>query len=132
MLFDVQQRPVRIQETETVVSLLNVAARYPTVPKAESTKDGTAAFWNAMSMGADLNTRVPLDRWDVDQYYSPDLASKKMCAPCNSSAILFNQGGICKCLLRPVCGPVGPIDSSTTHSSAKAFRLQCWQIGHQT
>lgn len=32
-------------------------------------------------MGADLNARVPLDRWDVDQYYSPDLASKKMYDP---------------------------------------------------
>lgn len=71
-----------------MVSLLNVAARYPTVPEAQSTKDGTAALWDAMSTGADLNTRVPLDRWDVDQYYSPDLAIKKMCAPCNSSVII--------------------------------------------
>ena len=65
---------------DKVVSLVSVAARYPRPSESHSHRAGEACFWEAMCTGADLSARVPLDRWDVDQHYSPDLVSKKMCA----------------------------------------------------
>lgn len=31
-----------------------------------------------MAEGTDLSQRVPLDRWDIERYYSPELVSRKM------------------------------------------------------
>ena len=65
------------QTSTNVVSVLSVAARYPS-GNAGALQTGDAHFWDAMSQGTDLVSRVPLQRWDADTFYTPDLASKKM------------------------------------------------------
>lgn len=76
---DSQVIPTR-SHAEQLVSVLSMAARYPSAAGTPSVRVGDARFWDAMSTGTDLVSRVPLQRWDVDNFYSPDLASKKMCA----------------------------------------------------
>ena len=34
--------------------------------------DSPAAFWQALLRRDDLVTKVPLDRWDADEYYDPE------------------------------------------------------------
>lgn len=64
--------------------IAGLAARYPEarIAGANLTQgiSGATHFWGAMADGRNLVTPVPLQRWDVDRFYSPDLSSKKMCA----------------------------------------------------
>ena len=61
-----------------VTSVLAVAARYPSAPASRGCGTGDGLFWEAMTGAANLVTEVPLERWDIDTFYSPELASKKM------------------------------------------------------
>ena len=59
-------------------SVLAVAARYPSAPASSGCGTGDGLFWEAMTGADNLVTEVPLERWDIDTFYSPELASKKM------------------------------------------------------
>ena len=71
-----QAMAVTKYSSESLTSLVGLAARYP--KSVHSRGQGDRVFWDAMTEGLDLSSRVPLERWDIDHSYSPELANKKM------------------------------------------------------
>ena len=61
-----------------LTSILSIAARYPTGPERLTTEDESSTFWQRMCTGSDLVSVVPLERWDIDQHYSPNATSSKL------------------------------------------------------
>ena len=61
-----------------VTRVIGLAARYPTAAGCQHSRGGSAQFWKAMASAANLVSQVPLERWDIDRTYSPDLNSGKM------------------------------------------------------
>lgn len=58
----------------TTSAVVAASARYPTLPW-EGPALGLPAFAHGMRTSADLPRRIPLQRWDIDQLYSPDASS---------------------------------------------------------
>ena len=58
--------------------VVGLATRYPTAAGYQHSREGQAQFWEAMASAANLVSQVPLERWDIDRAYSPDLNSGKM------------------------------------------------------
>ena len=56
-------------------SVVGISCRYP-APAA----DGAAGFFAAMSASADLPRLIPIERWDLEPLYSPEVASGRMYA----------------------------------------------------
>ena len=61
-----------------MTEVVGLAARYPTAAGHRHSLGGPAPFWEAMASAANLVSQVPLERWDIDRTYSPDLHSGKM------------------------------------------------------
>jgi len=56
---------------DTSIAIVGMACRFP------GGADSPAAFWRLLKNGRDAIGEVPPDRWDVDAYYDPDLASTR-------------------------------------------------------
>jgi hypothetical protein len=50
-----------------VIDIIGISARYP-----GSHGSGMAGFWSALVAAEDLPRVVPVQRWDVEQYFAPD------------------------------------------------------------
>ncbi len=50
------------------VAVVGIGCRFPGA-------DGPAAFWRLLREGVDAIAEVPPDRWDIDAYFDPDLAT---------------------------------------------------------
>jgi acyl transferase domain-containing protein len=56
------------------IAIVGIGCRFPGA-------DNPAEFWQLLHDGQDAITDIPIDRWDIDRYYSPDLdAPGKMVA----------------------------------------------------
>ncbi|MDT5317852.1 MAG: hypothetical protein QOD88_374, partial [Mycobacterium sp.] len=47
-------------------AIVGYAARFPGAADADE-------FWDVLSQGRDAISEVPADRWDVDEFFDPDL-----------------------------------------------------------
>jgi acyl transferase domain-containing protein len=47
---------------------VSIAGRYP----GSSPDAGIPGFWGTLEREGDLPSTIPLQRWDVDEYYSPE------------------------------------------------------------
>ncbi len=69
----IQTLQTKVEALETVqhqpIAILGLGCRFP------GGANSPAEFWDLIQAGKDAITEVPSDRWDVDQYYSPDLHS---------------------------------------------------------
>lgn len=54
--------------------IVAVAGRYP----GSAPDTGIQGFWHALELGSDLPSPVPLQRWDIDEYFSPDGRGKQL------------------------------------------------------
>jgi len=54
------------------IAIIGMSCRFPGA-------NGTDALWTLIRDGGDAISEVPPDRWDVDRYWSEDLAPGKMC-----------------------------------------------------
>src|SRR5215468_9496930 len=50
---------------EDAVAIVGLACRFPGAPDAR-------AFWDLLAKRRDAIREVPLDRWDIDEYYDPN------------------------------------------------------------
>ena len=50
------------------IAVIGIGCRFPQA-------DSPAAFWQLLCNGIDTITEVPADRWDVNQYYDPDVGA---------------------------------------------------------
>src|SRR4051812_44147871 len=48
------------------IAIIGLACRFPMA-------EDTGAFWRLLCEGGDATAEVPPERWDVDQYYDPDV-----------------------------------------------------------
>jgi acyl transferase domain-containing protein len=56
------------------IAILGIGCRYP------GNANDPESFWNMLVNGFDAITEVPVERWDIDAYYDPDLlAPGKIC-----------------------------------------------------
>lgn len=63
-------------ERQHGTALVGLSCRYPAGDGFSSS--GAASFWEGASQEADLQTRVPFSRWDLDRLYAPDPSGGKM------------------------------------------------------
>ena len=54
--------------------IVSVTGRYP----GSASDTGIAGFWQALQEEQDLPSTVPLQRWDVDKYFSPETKSRQL------------------------------------------------------
>lgn len=55
-------------------AVISMAGRYPgSHPDA-----GLSGFWNAIQSQKDLPSTVPLQRWDIEEYFSPESKSQQL------------------------------------------------------
>ena len=64
--------PLPIQAAAT--DIVGLAGRYP----GASPDAGIPAFWDTLRREADLPSNVPLQRWDIDEYYSPESKGRQL------------------------------------------------------
>ena len=50
----------------------------PATLQLAAARSGVQQFWDSLSRGANLQTLVPLTRWDIEAVYAPDMAAEKM------------------------------------------------------
>ncbi len=53
------------------IAIIGMGCRFPGAPDPD-------AFWRLLADGTDAITEVPADRWDIDAFYDPDLATPGM------------------------------------------------------
>ena len=119
------ERPLLAAQAQPVMTTLaGFAARYP----AYGAKSGTERFWECLSLGADMPTVVPLTRWDIDDVYSPDPASRKMCASCALPCAVFSD--LVKRLSR-ICARPGMCALAALWKALTSLtrRPSCWHLG---
>ncbi|KAK9834736.1 hypothetical protein WJX74_008822 [Apatococcus lobatus] len=75
-------QPIPASPTSSIVSL---ACRYPAASlEAAGNVTGQQGFWGNLARGQNLQTPVPLSRWDVDGWYAPNLEPHRMYVPFGS------------------------------------------------
>lgn len=80
-------------EATATTRIVSVACRYPGTA-GDAANDGAAAgppaFWAALTGGANLQTVVPMSRWDIDPAYAPESTVK-----CASELLLIIPVVLC-------------------------------------
>ena len=59
---------------ETATSVVAIAGRYP----GSAPDGGIKGFWQALQSEKDLPSTVPLQRWDIEEYFSPEGKGKQL------------------------------------------------------
>lgn len=60
----------------SVTHVISAATRFP------AAASGLSSFWRPLHDGASLAQMVPLQRWDADALYTPEVSSCKFVHPC--------------------------------------------------
>jgi acyl transferase domain-containing protein/NADPH:quinone reductase-like Zn-dependent oxidoreductase/SAM-dependent methyltransferase/acyl carrier protein len=72
-LLELRQMRAQLQSTEAAqteaIAVIGIGCRFP------GGVASPASFWQLLSNGVDAITEVPLDRWDLSQYYDPTPAA---------------------------------------------------------
>ncbi|WP_218081868.1 type I polyketide synthase [Anthocerotibacter panamensis] len=69
-LEEMQGRLAALERTQNEpIAVVGIGCRFP------GGVDSPAKFWQVLQEGRDTITEVPTERWDVDAFYDPDLAS---------------------------------------------------------
>ena len=55
----------------TPIAVIGMACRLP------NGIDSPAKLWDALLRGDDLVTEVPLDRWDAEEFYDPEIEKRQ-------------------------------------------------------
>ena len=66
--------------------LVALAGRYP----GSAPDSGVSGFWETIKNSKDLPSTVPLQRWDVDDYYSPEAKGKQLSMYVRMAAFVDN------------------------------------------
>ncbi len=59
--------------------IASMAARYPSQDSSDQAEasSGAGQFWNGISAGANLSSCTPVERWDLDAFYAPEMTNSK-------------------------------------------------------
>ena len=66
--------PAKMHTAAAATDIVSVSGRYP----GSAVDAGIAGFWQALQAEQDLPSTVPLQRWDVDKYFSPETKSRQL------------------------------------------------------
>ena len=69
-MFDDSQTHGQIQTSDVIA----LSGRYP----GSAPDSGVDGFWEAVRDGKDLPSTIPLQRWDVEEYYSPESKGRQL------------------------------------------------------
>ena len=81
-----QQRKQRSAFESSVSDIVSIAGRYP----GSSPDAGIPGFWETVAQEKDLPSTVPLQRWDVDEYYSPEGKGRQLSMYVRQAAFVEN------------------------------------------
>ena len=66
--------PATKDQTIHASAVVSISGRYPGSPS----DSGVHGFWRVLQSQKDLPSTVPLQRWDIDEYYSPESKGQQL------------------------------------------------------
>lgn len=105
-------------QTPQASAVMSIVGRYP----GSNSEAGIGGFWKVMQSEQDLPATIPLQRWDVDEYYSSESKSQQLSMYVRMAAFVDNldhfDHGLFRCAI-----PQASIDDSYLWTASKILCL---------